>query len=144
MTRKDSRRFIDKHPQGTQVSPELRQAVLDHITDHHITCEAAHRIAMELKNFPRQIGVAIDLQEARIRGCQLGLFGHGPMHKKILPAEQVAPQLKAAIEDSLVDGRLSCAQAWRIADAAGLPRMTVAEACEKLKIKINKCQLGAF
>lgn len=140
MTSNHSKRFADKHPQGTVVDAALSQAVRDHLVEQKISCVAAHRIAAQLKLPPADVGKAIDLQEARIRECQLGLFGH----KSVQPADTVTPQLKAAIESVLVKGRLPCAQAWRIADAAGLPRMAVAAACEMLKIKISKCQLGAF
>jgi hypothetical protein len=144
MTSNHHKRFAEKHPQGTVVDATLRQAVRDHLVEQEISCVAAHRIATQLKLPAADIGMAIDLQEARIRKCQLGLFGHGSIHKSVQPADTVTPQLKAAIESVLVNGRLPCAQAWRIADAAGMPRMAVASACEMLKIKISQCQLGAF
>jgi hypothetical protein len=144
MTNKNHKRFADKHPQGTIVDDALSQAVRDHLVEQKISCIAAHRIAAQLNLPPADVGVAIDLQEARIRACQLGLFGHGSNHKSVQHADTVPPQLKSAIEAALVNGRLPCAQAWRIADAAGMPRMAVAAACELLKIRISQCQLGAF
>lgn len=144
MTHKDKGRFARKHPPGTTAAPEVCRAVRDKMTDGSITCAAAHAIAVQFKCAPRDIGIAIDLQEAQLRKCQLGLFGHGPARKAVQPAETVPSQLESEIERALVDGRLSCAEAWRIADAAGLRRAVVAEACEKLGIKISQCQLGAF
>jgi hypothetical protein len=44
----------------------------------------------------------------------------------------------------LVDGRLPCAEAWRIADERNLKKMDVSSAVEALEIKIKPCQLGAF
>jgi hypothetical protein len=134
-------RFADKHPPGTIVPEKVHQAVRDHMFDQGISCGSAHQICVRLNASPQEAGIAIDLQEGRIRRCQLGLFGHSA---PIEPAQSVTPELKGAIEEALVDGRLSCANAWRIADAAGLPRLAVGQACERLKIKINQCQLGAF
>lgn len=144
MMNKSRSRFAEKHPLGTVVDPVLSRAVQEHLSDGRITCEAAHGIATQLKVPARDVGTAIDLQEARICECQLGLFGHGAAHKAIKPAETVGLQLKRAIESVLVDGRLPCAQAFRIAESTGLARPAVAAACETLKIKISKCQLGAF
>lgn len=144
MAHKDKGRFAAKHPSGTTVTPELTEAIAVRMTDNAISCSAAHAVAEALGVPPREAGVAIDLQEGQIRKCQLGLFGYGKGRKAVQPAESVAPELQAAIEAALEDGRLPCAAAWRIADAAGMPRMAVANACEKLGLRINKCQLGAF
>ncbi|MBI5897540.1 MAG: hypothetical protein HZB24_16515 [Desulfobacterales bacterium] len=144
MTHHDSGHFSAKHPNGTNVPPALQQAVSDQIVDKGITCHAAHAICEALHVTPREVGIAIDLQEGFIRKCQLGLFGYGPKIKAVKAAEKVPPELGAAIEAALVDGRLACAEAWRIADAAGIARLAVANACEALKIKIKPCQLGAF
>ncbi|MFZ1984434.1 MAG: hypothetical protein WAU91_08470 [Desulfatitalea sp.] len=144
MTHHDTGHFASKHPNGTTISSRLQQAVREQLVDNEITCYAAHAIAEALHVTPREVGVAIDLQEGFIRKCQLGLFGYGPKRKAIKAAETVAPELQAAIAGALIDGRLTCAAAWRIADTSGLPRMAVSNVCETLKIKINACQLGAF
>lgn len=144
MTHHDTGHFAGKHPKGTTVSSALKQAVREQLVDKEITCHEAHAIAEALHVTPREVGVAIDFQEGFIRKCQLGLFGYGPKRKAVKAVEAVVPELQTAIEGALSGGRLTCAAAWRIADAAGLPRMAVANACEKLKIKISVCQLGAF
>ncbi len=143
MTHHDSGHFKAKHPDGTSVSAALQQAVRERIVDKEITCHAAHAICEALHVTPREVGVAIDLQEGRIRKCQLGLFGY-PKGKAVKPAEKVEPELRTAIEAALADGRLPCIDAWRIADALGIARLAVGNACEALKIKIKPCQLGAF
>ncbi len=144
MTHHDSGHFSAKHPNGTRVSPALEQAVRDRLADKEITCHAAHAICETLLVTPREVGIAIDLQEGHIRKCQLGLFGYGAKGKAVKAAEKIAPELRAAIEALLVDDRLTCAEAWRIADAAGIARLAVANACESMKVKIKTCQLGAF
>lgn len=144
MTHRDVGHFAAKHPNETQVAPAVRQAVQDELDHQGITCHAAHAIAENLGVAPREVGVAIDLQEARIRKCQLGLFGYGPSRKAVKPVDTVTSDLKAAIDSALIDGRLSCAEAWRIADTSGISRLALANACETLKVRINNCQLGAF
>jgi hypothetical protein len=144
MTHEDSGHFAAKHPKGAAAAIAVAQAVQQASNEQGITCHAAHKIAAELQIPAQDVGIAIDLQESRIRKCQLGLFGYGPQRKAVRPVTTVAPELQAAIENALVQGRLACAEAWRIADAIGIPRLEVANSCERLKIKINQCQLGAF
>jgi hypothetical protein len=144
MTHCNKGHFKAKHPPGTTVAPAVAEAVGKQLAKKAMTCQSAHALAGSLGVAPGQVGVAIDLLEGRIRKCQLGLFGYGPGRKAVAPAGHVAPDLRAAIEAAAVDGRLACAEAWRIADTSAIARMAVANACEALKIKISKCQLGAF
>ncbi len=144
MTHKDAGHFACKHPAGTTVPPEIEQAVSKNINNGKISCAAAHAAAIDLKAAPEQIGIAIDLQEARIENCQMGLFGHGKSRKAVKPAQSVSRELEDAISAALIDGRLACRAAWQIASDLDVPKMTVANACEKLGIRIKPCQLGAF
>lgn len=52
--------------------------------------------------------------------------------------------LKAAIEDSLAQGRLPCERAFAIAERLGVPVGRVGAACEAMEIRISDCQLGCF
>jgi len=52
--------------------------------------------------------------------------------------------LKDAISDALIQGRLSCKNAWDIASRFKVHKMKVSGACEAMGIKIKHCQLGAF
>lgn len=144
MTHKDSGHFAGKHPEGTTVAPEISQAVQKRIDNGRISCADAHAIAKSLNVSPRLVGIAIDLQEARIQKCLLGLFGHGKGRKAVQPAESVSTELAEVIEAEMVHDRLPCEAAWRIAKEKTLSRTTVANACEKLGIRIKPCQLGAF
>jgi hypothetical protein len=74
----------------------------------------------------------------------LGLFGYGEPKRIVQPAEQVISELEQAIQAGLIDRRLPCAAAWAIADRLGLAKLDVANAAEKLGIRIKQCQLGAF
>ena len=145
MSSQHSGNYSAKHPQDTKVD----QAIMDHvaagIVKGRISCKAAHAVAAELNVAPIQVGIAIDLQNGRIHSCQLGLFGHGKGEKIV--AQKIAEpngELEPAIRNELIDGKLPCAAAWRIADANGLARLEVGRASEALGIKINQCQLGAF
>jgi len=42
------------------------------------------------------------------------------------------------------NGRIICADVWKVADSQGITRLDAASACEKVILKIKKCQLGAF
>jgi hypothetical protein len=137
--------FRAKHPQDTIIDAAITDRVTANIVEGCIACKTAHTIAADLAVAPDQVGIAIDLQNGRIMACQLGLFGYGK-GKKIVGQEkcEVSSELTSAINRELVDGRLPCTVAWRIADAAGIARLEIGRACESLGIKINQCQLGAF
>lgn len=53
-------------------------------------------------------------------------------------------KLLEAIGKAVEDGRLPCAEALQISDTLNLPRRQIGDACNRLKIKINRCQLGCF
>lgn len=107
-------------------------------------CAEAFRIAEELGVAPLAVGEAADAANVRLVRCQLGLFGYGEQKRVVRPADSVSPELQQAIREGLADGRLPCATAWAIADRLGLSRMEVSNAAEKLGVRINLCQLGAF
>lgn len=52
--------------------------------------------------------------------------------------------LENEIRDSLVDGRLPCAVAFKIARELKVPPKQVGDAANRLNIKITSCQLGCF
>lgn len=119
-------------------------AIRERVSEGTLRCVDAFRIAEEMAVMPLDVGEAADALEVRLARCQLGLFGYGDPKCIVQPAEQVAPELEQAIRDRLVDGRLPCAEAWTIAARFGLSKLEVANAAEKLEIRIGQCQLGAF
>jgi hypothetical protein len=143
MTHEDAGHYAAKHFRAT-VNHETAAQLKKHIVDGRISCTAAHAVAQVLRVTPKQAGIAIDLLEARIVQCQLGLFGW----EEQLPAAGLpvaaAKLLKQAVQAALAKGRLPCAAAWKIADAQAVPRRAVKEICDRLNIKICRCQLGAF
>jgi len=144
MTHKDAGHYAAKHPRDTKLDSRIAEMVKQKISNGKITCAAAHKIGSELNVSPIEVGVVVDLLEARISECQLGLYGYGHQRKIVKAAENVSPQLKKAIEKSLVNNHLSCFSSWEIAKRFGVSKMNVCAACETLKIKISSCQLGSF
>jgi hypothetical protein len=143
MAREDKGHYSAKHPGGI-VANEITEAVKKRSRQGALTCPLAFKIAGELAVLPGEVGTAMDLLEINIVKCQLGLFGYSPVRRIIQPAESVSQELEAAIRGALTDGRLPCAEAFRIAKEFKLAKIRVSSACEKLKIRISACQLGAF
>jgi hypothetical protein len=144
MTHEDAGHYASKHPSSTVPDERITEAVRSRASEGTIPCAAAHKIAADLDVRPSEVGQAIDLLEIKLTKCQLGLFGYGPLKRIVRPAASVAPPLREAIEASLVDNRLPCRSAWEIAAELGIKKMDVSNACEALKIKINRCQIGTF
>jgi len=144
MTRKEGGSFAAKRPPGEKADPRIAEAVKAKTAGGEFTCRDAEKLTAALQVTMDKIGATLDLLEARIANCQLGLFGYAPESRIVKPAPAVSPELEGAIRQALVHDRLPCLAAWSIAAALGLPRMRVAEACEALKIKVKPCQLGAF
>jgi hypothetical protein len=144
MTHEDKGHYGAKHPGGVVVAKEITDAVKKRSRQGALTCPLAFKIAGELAVPPGEVGKAMDLLEINIVKCQLGLFGYSPVRRIIQPAESVSEELEAAIRKAMTDGRLPCAAAFRVAADFKLAKIRVSSACEKLKIRISACQLGAF
>jgi len=143
MARKDKGHYSAKH-RGASVKKEVAELLKKKKVDGAMTCPLAFQAAGELNLSPAEIGQALDILEIPLSKCQLGLFGYSPVSRIIQPAESVAEDLEASIRAALSDGRLPCAAAFQIAADFKLAKIRVSSACEKLKIKISACQLGAF
>ncbi len=143
MTKKDKGHFSAKHP-GVSVRKEVAELLKKKRVDGALTCPLAFQAANELNMTTAEIGQAMDILEIPISKCQLGLFGYSPVSRIIQPAESVPEDLEAAIRKAMTDGRLPCASAFQVAGDFKLAKIRVSAACEKLKIRISACQLGAF
>ena len=144
MAHQDKGKFFEKHPAGTKVPEDLKQEILKQVTDNNIACKAAEKIAQKMKTRIGDVGVVIDMLNINIAQCQLGLFGYDGKKKLVQAAASIPPELEKSITATLVNERLSCIAAWEIADKLQIKRADVCAACEKLKIKVKPCQLGAF
>jgi hypothetical protein len=143
MAKKDKGHYSTKHP-GVSVKKEVAELLKKKRVDGAMTCPLAFQVAGELNMTTVEIGQALDILEIPISKCQLGLFGYSPVSRIIQPAESVPEDLEAAIRKSMTDGRLPCAAAFQVAADFKLAKIRVSSACEKLKIRISACQLGAF
>ncbi|MFH2218836.1 MAG: hypothetical protein ABII68_04140 [Pseudomonadota bacterium] len=144
MTRKRKKGFAGKHPADRKADPAIAGAVRESAENGKITCAEAFAVSGEQGAPPSEVGFTIDSLDLRIAECQLGLFGYRPRKKIVRPADSVSGEMEGAIRDAMVENRLSCISAWKIAERFGVGKMEISSACEALKIKIGACQLGAF
>jgi hypothetical protein len=144
MTREKGQRFSEKHGPGAQVEPAIKAEIEKKAKDGKVACAVAFQIADTLGISPAEVGQTLDLLELKLNKCQLGLFGYQPDKRAVKPKKPENPQLEDAVRNALVDGKLACRDAWRIARRFNVPKMTVSGTCEALGIKIKPCQLGAF
>jgi hypothetical protein len=143
MAHEDAGHYAGKR-RGAKLNEIIAAKIRETTIDNKISCAEAHGIAGKLNIGPAEVGTAIDLLEVRITQCQLGLFGHGK-EKNIAPLpDKIDSEVESAINLSLADGRLPCYTAWEISKRFEMSKSTVAAICEKMKIKISPCQLGAF
>jgi hypothetical protein len=127
-----------------EMDERIAAAIREQSREGELPCAAVFRIAKELGLSPLAVGRTADEVEFRLVRCQLGLFGYGERKSVVEPAEDVAPALEQAIREGLILGRLPCAVAWAIAARFGMPKLHVANAAEKLGIRVGQCQIGAF
>lgn len=144
MTHEYRGKYATKHDTDQPINEELKKLVLEKVVDGSITCSAAHEIATTAHVTPAEVGIVIDMVEARLIRCILGLYGY-PDSKPVkkAPAQEDEVLLKA-INDAAIDKHLPCKDAWDIADKLKVGRLTVSRMAEAHGIKVNKCQLGAF
>jgi hypothetical protein len=113
-----------------------------------LPCAVAHYIAAELGVAPLEVGQTANDLDVRGTMCQLGLFGYAekgrPAARPRRPMENVPAALEEAIRAAIVDGTVSCAALWRIADELDFSRLEMGNAVEALGIKVTPCQLGFF
>jgi len=53
-------------------------------------------------------------------------------------------ELDKRIQESLVEGKLPCPSAFKIAKEFQVTPREVGEACNRMQIKVRSCQLGCF
>ena len=126
------------------MNEQVAAAMRERAPEGTLRCAEAFRIAEQLDATPAAVGETADTLDVRLTHCQLGLFGYGERKSVVEPAPEVAPEVEQAIRDGLILGRLPCAVAWAIAARFGMPKLHVANAAERLGVRISQCQLGAF
>lgn len=144
MSHHDSGHYAAKHASDTPVNPTIAAAVKKFVKQRKISCAHAHRIAAELGVSLVDVGKTIDLLEIRISRCQLGLFAKRETPDTPLRTDEVSSALTTSLQAAQSEGRLSCRDAWRIAEEQGLSKAVIGAACDTLRIKLVACQLGTF
>ena len=124
---------------------DIKDILKQNAVDNRLSCAKAIGLSHKTAIHPNLVGLAMDDTGIKICDCQMGLFGCESGNKIVKPADNVPKKLEELIFSYLDDdGKLECEAAWGIAADMKISKMDVASACEALKIKINKCQLGAF
>jgi hypothetical protein len=147
MTHDEQGRYSKKETAAGEHDPRVLAAVERAAGGGGLACADAERLAADTGAGQGAIGAAADSREIKLVGCQLGLFGYETAdgrHPAFGPAGTVAPGLERRLGEVLVDGRLPCAAAWAVAAELRIARIDVARAAEALRLKISRCQLGAF
>jgi hypothetical protein len=144
MTRRYEGHYTDKNGHNHKINPEIAERAEKVSIGKEMSCVAAFKLVNELNVEPSDVGVTLDFLEIKIIKCQLGIFGYGKAKKIVKPMGLVPESLEKEIRENLIDGKLWCKNAWKIADSKRLPRMEITSACNALGIKISPCQLGAF
>ncbi|MEW6662342.1 MAG: hypothetical protein ACOY9Y_11175 [Bacillota bacterium] len=58
--------------------------------------------------------------------------------------QQIRPEVIARVKEVATQGKLTCQEAWRIANELQVPFLEVGRAADDSGIKIIACQLGCF
>jgi hypothetical protein len=64
--------------------------------------------------------------------------------KRIVPGAKPDAGLTAEIRGRILDGTLSCAEAFAVADGTGVSPLDVGRTADLLRVKLSHCQLGLF
>ena len=147
MAHEDAGKYAAKHPPDTTRNELIAKAIREKSSGGALGCAMGEKISKELRVDMAEVGITADLLEIKVKECQLGLFGWGdkPNHgKDIRATDSVSVEIKSAVEEAAVNGSVTCAALWRIADQLSVKRKVVSAACDTLGLKIRACQLGAF
>jgi hypothetical protein len=128
---------------------DVAHAIRNSLAEGQLPCVTAFLIAQRFGATPLAVGEEADRLGVRLSRCQLGLFGYGPKaegkHRRVTAMETVPPDMAAAIRQAVAaDGKMSCVEAWRIANDLCVSKQTISDAAEGLGVRVGDCQLGAF
>lgn len=114
-----------------------------------LPCEKAHGIADELGVSPRSIGDRATESGIKISRCQLGMFGYTakksvPGFRKVQTLDTVPAEVEAAVRRTAENGKIACADLWRIGTSMNVSRIEMGNTAETMSLKVISCQLGCF
>ena len=58
--------------------------------------------------------------------------------------DETTDKLKKLLKEHSTDGRITCEEAWQIADEIGTKKHEVGKTADEIGIRIQSCQLGCF
>ncbi len=137
-------KFSEKYGPNEKPDPLIKEKILAQTSKNELACAVAFEIADKLGVKPSEVGKTLDLMEYRLVKCQLGLFGYKPGHSIVKAQLPENDKITQAIKSGMINDRLPCVTAWKIASLFNVHKMTISNACEAMNIKIKPCQLGAF
>ena len=127
---------------------ELKDRVREAANDDQLPCALAHKLTLEWKVTPEELGAVARELGIRITRCQMGLFGYGPKgtpsYRVVQAADHVPEGLSVEVQAALIDGRLPCRAAWELAGRHGLTYRQIGDVVEALGLKVKPCRLGQF
>ncbi len=144
MNLRKGKNFSTKHGPDETPDTSIKNEILKQTKNEQVPCAVAFEIAKALQISPDTVGKTADVMNVKLTKCKLGLFGYQPKKKIVKFQDSIKVDVKDAVSDALVQGRLSCKRAWDIASRLNVSKMTVSGACEAMGVKIKDCQLGAF
>jgi hypothetical protein len=147
MIRHHEGKYAAKHTVNIKPDEEIAEAIKNHLQDGKLSCGSACDIVEDKGVALTDIGRNADLIEARITKCMLGLFGYrSPDGEKLKPepARSVPKKVEDAINAHVRNGVLTCEAAWEVGRETNTSRKSLGCIFQTLKVKIVRCQLGAF
>jgi len=123
---------------------KLEQKLKASLVDGYLPCSVAFQISRELKVNRNRVGDMATRLKVQIVNCQLGFFQLEKATHDDLDVADISQTLIDEIEASLVNGRLTCPVAFKIAKKMKVTPREVGDAATKQNIKIMNCQLGCF
>ncbi|MBI4180841.1 MAG: hypothetical protein HY528_02815 [Chloroflexi bacterium] len=122
---------------------ELEKKVIASLVAGQLPCFSALRIAKECRVPPKQIGEAADSLGIRLVECQLGCFIYTGLEESV-STEHLDQTLQDKLTTSLVNDRLPCPVAFKIAKELKTTLQEVGKTADALGFRISSCQLGCF
>ncbi|MBI2869849.1 MAG: hypothetical protein HYX96_08500 [Chloroflexi bacterium] len=144
--KKRARIQIPDNPAGlpAEVLAHLEKSIKASLKDGNLPCARAFTIARDA-GVPRiAIGDRTDKLGLRVINCQIGCFKvDKTLHNDLEPGG-VDDGLAGALKTLADSGDLTCSRVFDLAQRTKQPPMAVADAANRLKMKIHSCQLGCF
>ncbi len=122
----------------------LKEELEASLVNGRLSCIVAFQIARKLKVSQRQVGEMANRLNIRISNCQLGCFILEKAVHDDLDSLHISKAVAEEVEAFLVGGRFPCAVVFKVAKKLKVAPKEVADAANKLNIKIVNCQLGCF